>query len=118
MWLNDIADPLHFGTWGGTTTKILWFIFGLSVSGLIVLGLYLSIPRNKQNSLSRLNKGLTSKALIGLAILSIFYFMLERLQTRYQASELAYFAIAVFWLLLLSSLYFLLVYKRKQPTEQ
>lgn len=32
------ADPLHFGTFGGLPTKILWCLFGLGVSALIPIG--------------------------------------------------------------------------------
>ncbi len=41
--LSEMADPLHFGYFGGWVTKLLWFIFGaglsaLSVSGIIIYG--------------------------------------------------------------------------------
>lgn len=44
--ISEMADPLHFGTWGGLPTKILWFLSGalltaLSVSGVAVYGLRL-----------------------------------------------------------------------------
>lgn len=32
------SDPLHFGTFGGLPTKILWFVLGLGVSTLIPVG--------------------------------------------------------------------------------
>lgn len=44
-WLNDIADPLHFGHWGGFITKFVYFIFGLTLSGLILTGPWLFIKR-------------------------------------------------------------------------
>ncbi|MFZ5720544.1 MAG: PepSY-associated TM helix domain-containing protein [Pseudomonadota bacterium] len=36
--ISEMADPLHFGTWGGLPTKIAWFAFGLLLTGLSVSG--------------------------------------------------------------------------------
>lgn len=42
--ISEMADPLHFGTWGGYWSKIIWFSFGLlltclAVSGVAIYGL-------------------------------------------------------------------------------
>lgn len=36
--LSHISDPLHYGTIGGIWTKIIWFIFGLILSGMSIMG--------------------------------------------------------------------------------
>ncbi len=39
--LSELADPLHFGTWGGMAVRIVWFVFGVILSGLSVTGIYI-----------------------------------------------------------------------------
>lgn len=44
------ADPLHFGTFGGLPTKILWCVFGLGVSALIPIGATIWYRRTKRRA--------------------------------------------------------------------
>ncbi|MBB1333054.1 PepSY domain-containing protein [Pseudoalteromonas sp. SR44-5] len=36
--ISHIADPLHYGTIGGIWTKLVWFIFGVILSGMSITG--------------------------------------------------------------------------------
>lgn len=36
--ISEMADPLHFGNFGGYWTKVPWFLFGLAMTGLAVSG--------------------------------------------------------------------------------
>ena len=36
--IGEMADPLHFGTFGGYWTKFLWFLFGIALTMLSVSG--------------------------------------------------------------------------------
>lgn len=49
-YLNELADPLHFGSFGGLTTKVIWFIFGLVMLSLTVTGVWLSWKRLRSRS--------------------------------------------------------------------
>lgn len=52
-WLNEIADPLHFGFFGGLPTKLIWFVFGLAMTGLSISGVWLTWKRLKTSSVSK-----------------------------------------------------------------
>ena len=36
--ISEMADPLHFGTFGGLAIKLLWVLFGVILTGLAVTG--------------------------------------------------------------------------------
>lgn len=36
--ISEAADPLHFGTWGGLITRVIWFLFGILLTALSVTG--------------------------------------------------------------------------------
>lgn len=36
--ISEMADPLHFGNWGGMATKLVWFLFGALMTGLSITG--------------------------------------------------------------------------------
>lgn len=77
-WLNDIADPLHFGNWGGLLTKISWFVGGIAISGLILTGIWIALKRRQKSGRGisafwkYLNWGLT------LLIFVSMFFMLKK----------------------------------------
>lgn len=56
--LSHIAHPLHYGTIGGLYTKVIWFIFGLLLTGMSITGFMMwgsrtlkSASRTKQEQL-------------------------------------------------------------------
>jgi len=46
--VSEMADPLHFGTFGGIWTKILYFIFGAILSAMSLSGIYIYSARMRK----------------------------------------------------------------------
>ncbi|MCA0272517.1 MAG: PepSY domain-containing protein [Proteobacteria bacterium] len=43
--VSAAADPIHFGYFAGLTTRILWFVFGIALTALVVAGILINATR-------------------------------------------------------------------------
>lgn len=112
MWLNDIADPLHFGYWGGLVTKIIWFIAGLGISSLVLSGIWTTLKRKKNRRKKEQIKVMGKwKYLNGLFYLTMLIFMYIIIITRYEASIKVIFIISAGWSIFMAIAYYIFVYR-------
>ncbi|MEY4515989.1 MAG: hypothetical protein RL180_335 [Pseudomonadota bacterium] len=85
--LTHIADPLHYGTIGGLTTKLIWCLAGLCLLGLCVTGFIIWWQRTRKETRHlwatwRLHQriGYRARYLINGAILVLpVYYLIESL---------------------------------------
>ncbi len=95
-WINDIADPIHFGYWGGLATKVIWFVFGLGISSLVLTGMWMSQKRKVKSATKRnAQKMGIWKYLNWLVTAVMFGFLYYALLARYHASSAAVLAITL-----------------------
>lgn len=86
MYLNDIADPLHFGNWGGLATKFIWFLAGLSLSSLVLTGVWIAMKRQvKKTSIKPMGNWKLINWGLTLIIIGFMYsFMILRYSLSWQ----------------------------------
>ncbi len=85
-WLNDIMDPLHFGYWGGLPSKIIWFLSGLAISGLVLTGIWISLKRKVRDAQKAKHQRLGKWKYANWAVLFLLLlFMYGTLIVRYAA---------------------------------
>lgn len=112
MWLNDIADPLHFGYFGGLLTKIIWFIAGLGISSLVLSGIWITLRRKKIKQKKKESKIMgVWKYINGLFYLIMLLFMYSIIITRYSASTKVVSIISIGWLVFMAIGYYIFVYR-------
>ena len=109
-WLNDIADPLHVGYWGGLATKIIWFIFGLGISSLVLTGIWISLKR-KVKARKKTGRMGRWKYLNWVVYGVMLVFMYIILVTRYHASATAIATISTGWLLFIAMAWYIFEYR-------
>jgi uncharacterized iron-regulated membrane protein len=71
-YLNEMADPLHFGNWGKLTTKLIWFFFGALLTGMSVTGVLMTYRRLKKAHVSKAQIK-TFPILLIVTVAGIFY---------------------------------------------
>ncbi|MEV5022291.1 PepSY domain-containing protein [Sphingobium sp. LMA1-1-1.1] len=73
--LSEMADPLHFGTFGGLWTKAVWFLFGALLTAMAVTGTMICAMRLARSSRSNAGsmkiawQGMGAWGYIGIALI-------------------------------------------------
>lgn len=110
MWMNDIADPLHFGYWGGLVSKIIWFVFGLGISLLVLSGIWITLKRKAiQKKQSHTSVMGIWKYINGGVYVVLLCFMYISLIQRYHVSSKTLFIVGFGWLVVMRASYYVFV---------
>ncbi|MFI0430300.1 PepSY-associated TM helix domain-containing protein [Mariniflexile sp. HMF6888] len=111
MWINDIADPLHFGYWGGLATKIIWFFMGLGISSLILTGIWITLKRKAQQKKKQNKKVLGIWKYLNWSTYALMMMcMYIHLISHYRASLMGIIIISLGWGILIILTYYFFVY--------
>lgn len=107
--INNIADPLHFGNFGGLFTKVIWFIFGAFISYLVASGLWIYLKRTTRRS-----KGNYKFLYFNFIVFAVLqFFMYQKLIFIYKISFFNHVIILLFWLFFLALFYYVYVHRIK-----
>lgn len=118
MYLNDIADPLHFGSWGGLATKIIWFILGAGITSLVGSGIWITLKRKAVKRKKNNKKVMGAWGYVNWSIFAVMlFFMYYSLIGRYQVSMHGLLSISVGWLAFLVATYYLFVYRLNKSVQ-
>jgi uncharacterized iron-regulated membrane protein len=119
MLVNDIADPLHFGYWGGLWTKIIYFFLGLGISSLVLSGIWITAKRKaiKRKKTEQKVMGVwhyVNWTVYAILLGCMYYIILDR----YQAPSATVITISLGWATFLAAAYYLFSYRLKRAVRR
>ena len=115
-WLNDIADPIHFGKFGGLFTKIIWFFGGLGISFLVGTGIWISLKRKVKNAKKAKVQRLGGWKYPNIFFVGLmFWFMYNTLFSRYAINASQFIVITLGWIILIALGWYIYVNRIKIP---
>ena len=77
QWINQIVDPLHFGNFGGLPVKLIWFTFGLFMTGLSISGVWLTWRRLKSRGATFMQLAVLPVLIVGGVMGSLSYMAVQ-----------------------------------------
>jgi len=117
-WINDIADPLHFGYWGGLPTKILWFISGLGISGLVLSGIWVALRRKLKKKQASKRKVIGVWKYINWLVTGVLlFFMYYFLISRYAVAWHVLAVVTLGWALVIGLSWYIYQYRLKATAK-
>ncbi|WP_334027667.1 PepSY-associated TM helix domain-containing protein [Alteromonas sp. P256] len=72
-YLNEYADPLHFGNFGGFVSKLIWFVFGIGLSAMSITGVLMTWKRTKSRILTK--QQIKTLPIILLTLVAFFFWV-------------------------------------------
>ena len=115
-WINDLADPLHFGNWGGLITKIIYFIGGMAISALILTGIWIFVKRNAKKRIKK-KTHIFWKVTNWAIVLVMNLFMFGGIKKVHLASTKFMVILAITEIIVLYFTWYLFVYKTKKASK-
>ncbi len=119
IFINDMADPLHFGNWGGLATKIIWFILGLGISSLILSGIWITLKRKAIKRKKSKQKVMGIWRYINWGVYGVMlFFMYYVIIDRYRVSTFAITIISLGWTVFAALAYYIFVYRLNKVAQK
>jgi len=118
-WLNDIADPLHFGYWGGLLTKVIWFFAGLAISALILSGIWISMKRKVKGELQQKQQAMGKWKYVNWGVFTLMMILMYGSAVyRYEASLGTFITISLGWSIVGFLCWYIFSYKMQEVVRK
>ena len=74
-YINEYADPIHFGNFGGFWLKLIWFMFGASLTAMSYTGVKMTWQRTKSSAVTRIQ--MITVSILGFSLIAFSFWIVR-----------------------------------------